>query len=446
MDVAYARSRGAHVAFTTFGAGPLDLLWISTLTVSFESFEEEPHTARYLRRLASFARVIRFDWRGVGLSDPPENSEPHTVGDMATDALAVLDAAGSTRVAILAETGAGVVALELAASEPDRVDSLVFANCYARLARDDDYRVGVRAELLEGFLRDNSDPDVAWTAAGQDDLSLIAPSLRNDTRFLEWWSRAGRRGASPIRARQLLAMTVGADQRGSLSSIGQPTLVLSRADDLFVPARLGKWMAEHIDGARYVELPGNDHLAFSGDADQLLDEVEEFLTGQRHGSADRVLATVLFTDIVDSTARAATLGDSGWRSELDAHDALVRAQLGRFGGREVNTTGDGFVATFTAPTDAIRCALAIAAASNAAGLPIRAGLHTGECERRGDDLAGLAVHIAARVAALAGAGEVWASRTVRDVVVGSAVTFASRGEFELRGVPLMWEVFAIEAG
>jgi pimeloyl-ACP methyl ester carboxylesterase len=445
VDVGFARSRGAHVAYTTFGEGPPDLLWLSTLTVPLDSFEDEPHTARYLRRLASFARVIRFDWRGVGSSDPPESTAVHEIADMAADALAVLDAAGSERAVVLAETGGGVVGLQLAVDAPERVASLVLASCYARLARADDYRIGLRPELLDAFLRDNPNPDVEWTVGGEGDLGLTAPSLRSDPRFVEWWHRASRRGASPVRARQLLAMTVRADQRSVLPAITQPTLVLHREGDVFVPARFGAYLAEHIPGARYVELPGADHLAFSGDADALLDEIEEFLTGHRHGSADRVLATILVTDIVDSTGRAAAIGDGAWRAELDAHDLLVRTQLGRFGGREVKTTGDGFVATFDAPSAAIPAAVAIARASRAAGLPIRAGIHTGECERRGDDLAGLAVHIAARVAALAGAGEVWASRTVRDALVGSAVTFSSRGEHELRGVPLQWELFAIEA-
>ena len=238
MDVGFARSRGAHVAYTTFGEGPLDLLWLSTLTVSLDSFEDEPHTARYLRRLASFARVIRFDWRGVGSSDPPESTAVHEIADMAADALAVLDAVGTERVVVLAETGAGVVGLQLAVDAPERVASLVLASCYARLARADDYRIGLRPELLDAFLRDNPNPDVEWTVGGEDDLGLTAPSLRSDPRFVEWWHRASRRGASPVRARQLLAMTVRADQRSLLPAVTQPTLVLHREGDVFVPAAI----------------------------------------------------------------------------------------------------------------------------------------------------------------------------------------------------------------
>ena len=359
------------------------------------------------------------------------------------DALAVLDAAGSERAAIVAWSGAGPIAIELTVQRPERVSALVLGDSFARIVADDDYPEGLPAELIEGFLRDNPDPDSHWEISGADDVALLAPTLSGDVRYREWMQRASNRSASPSNARAYLTMTTGADVRELLPQVAVPTLVLHRDHNVFTPRRLGRYLAERIPDAKFVVVPGRDQVAWSGDADVLLDEIEEFLTGQRHGSADRVLTTVLFTDIVDSTTRAGALGDDVWRGELDAHDAIVRAQLGRFGGREVNTTGDGFVATFDAPTAAVRGALAIIEATRVAGFTLRAGVHTGECERRGDDLAGLAVHIAARVASYAGADEVLVSRTVCDVVAGSGLALESRGEFELKGLAQHWELFAV---
>ncbi len=368
----------------------------------------------------------------------------HEIADMAADALAVLDAAGSERAVVLAETGGGVVGLQLAVDAPERVASLVLASCYARLARADDYRIGLRPELLDAFLRDNPDPDVEWTVDGEDDLDLTAPSMRSDPRFVEWWHRASRRGASPVRARQLLAMTVRADQRSLLPAITQPTLVLHRERMCSYPLDSALPCRAH-SGCPVRELPGADHLAFSGDADALLDEIEEFLTGHRHGSADRVLTTVLFTDIVDSTGRAAAIGDGAWRAELDAHDAArahaarsVRRPRGQHDGRRLRRdlrraerrhTGRG----------GDRQGVACCRASHPRRHPHRRVRtprrrprrprrpHRGPC-RRGR-----------------GRGRGLGSRTVRDALVGSAVTFSSRGEYELKGVPQQWELFAVEA-
>jgi class 3 adenylate cyclase len=267
--------------------------------------------------------------------------------------------------------------------------------------------------------------------------------MAGNPRFREWIQRASRRAASPANARAYLALTVGADVRDRLSEVRVRTLVLHAQHNRFVPRRLGRYVASHIDDARLVIVPGADHVPWTASSDDVLDEIEEFLTGHRHGSADRVLTTVLFTDLVESTRHAAELGDAAWRGELDAHDAIVRAQLGRFGGREVNTTGDGFVATFDTPTGAVRAATAIIDAAHVSGFTVRAGIHTGECERRGDDLAGLAVHIAARVGTQARAGEVLVSRTVADVVAGSGLVLESRGTFALKGVPQPWELFAV---
>jgi class 3 adenylate cyclase len=443
MAVRYARNGSTHIAFDTVGDGPIDILNSTSMLLSIDALDDEPHVARYYRRLASFARVIHFDPRGIGLSDPIDPTRPYTAAEAAADAVAVLDAAASERAALVAWSGSGCIAIETTVAHPHRVSALVLGDTFARLARSDDYPEGVPPETLEAFLRDNPDPEAEWNLDGVDDVALLAPSMQHDPGFREWLRRASNRGASPATARAYLTMAAWADVRDLLPEVAVPTLVLHRAQNMFTPVRLGRYLASRIPGAKLVVLPGRDAMPWVGDADALLDEIEEFLTGRRHGSADRVLTTVLFTDIVDSTLRAATLGDVAWRSELDAHDALVRVQLGRFGGREVNTTGDGFVATFDAPTAAVRCAAAIVDTATATGIELRAGVHTGECERRGDDLAGVAVHIAARVAGYAGANEVLVSRTVSDVVAGSGLLLESRGEFELKGVPQRWELFAV---
>ena len=440
----YARRGDCHLAYETLGEGPPDVLHLSSFLLAIDTLDEEPHVARYYRRLASFARVIHYDPRGIGRSDPLDSVHPNTVTTAVDDALAVLDAAGSERAAVVVWSGGGPIGIELAARHPDRVSALVLGDTYARLAAADDYPDGVTPEIIELFLRDNPDPDAEWSIGGSDDMMLFAPTMANNVRFRDWMQRTSRRSASPASARSYLTMTSRADVRDLLPQIQVPTLVLHRTRNRFTPPALGRYLAEHIPGATLVMVPGRDQITWSADQDPLLDEIEEFLTGHRHGSADRVLTTVLFTDIVDSTQRAAGMGDSAWRGELDAHDAIVRAELDRFGGREVNTTGDGFVAAFDVPTAAVRGALAIVRSAQAAGFSLRAGVHTGECERRGDDLAGLAVHIAARVAAHAGAHEVLVSRTVSDVVAGSGLVMESRGEHDLKGLDQRWELFAVQ--
>jgi class 3 adenylate cyclase len=440
----YARSGSAHIAYSVTGEGSLHLQHLSSYTLSIDSLDEEPHVAHYFRRLASFSRLIRHDVRGVGLSDPTDPAEGLTVEGFAADALAVLDAVGVEQVVLVANAGGGLAAVELAARHPERVRALVLVNTYACIIADEDNPHGVPRAFIERFLDENIDPDVSWEIDGDDDLALIAPSLRHDHRFREWWTRASRRGASPASARAMLAMTTYGDVRDRLGAVAAPTLVVHRTDNRFIPLGLGRYLADHIPGARMVELPGADHAPWSGDPDAIVDEIEEFLTGRRTEGGERILATVVFTDIVDSTGRAAAMGDREWRSYLDTHDRIVRAELARFGGREVNTTGDGFLGAFTSPTQAVRCARAIVEAAAAAGIAVRVGAHTGECEIRGDDLAGLTVHIAARVAALAASGEVLVSRTVRDLVTGSGLRFVPRGEHQLKGVPEAWQLFALE--
>jgi class 3 adenylate cyclase len=442
----YAKSGNVHVAYSVVGDGPLTLQYLSTYTLSIDSLDEEPHVASYYRRLAAFSRLVRQDVRGIGLSDPVDPAEGLTVEAFAQDALAVMDAVGADRVVLVAEAGAGPAAIELATHHPERVQALVLVNTYACLFADEGNPAGHPRDFLEQFLDQNIDPDATWDFAGDDDLAIIAPSLRGDGRFREWWSRASRRGASPATARAMLTMTMFADARDRLGEITVPTLVLHRRGNRFIPVGLGRAMAEHIPGARLVELPGTDHAPYSGDSDAVVDEIEEFLTGRRTQGGERVLATVVFTDIVDSTGRAVAMGDKAWHAYLDTHDRIVRAEIARFGGREVNTTGDGFLSAFSSPTQAVRCARSIVTAAAAAGIAVRVGAHTGECEIRGSDLAGLTVHIAARVAALAASGEVLVSRTVRDLVAGSELRFVPRGEHELKGVPEAWQLFALEAG
>jgi class 3 adenylate cyclase len=434
-----------HLAYRVEGSGP-DVLVIGGTLLSLDVLDAEPRAAAYVRRLASFARVIRYDLRGVGRSDPVSLGVDLSIDDMVSDARAVLDAVGSEQVAVLAEGGGtSNVALRLAASEPARVRALVLLNTTARLLQDDDYLQGWSASLADSYLQDNIDPGQEWRHpdAEGDDVAMLLPSLADDKAFRSWWDQAGQRSASPGTARAVLGAVVRCDSRALLSSIAVPTLVLHAREGRVTPLEQGRYVAEHVPGARLVELPGGDQVVWATDADPVLDHVEEFLTGQRTGRAERVLTTVLFTDIVDSTRVAAALGDRTWRRQLEAHDRLVRRELVRFGGREVNTTGDGFVAAFDSPTQAVLAAAAISRAAAEAGIDVRAGLHTGECERRGDDLAGIAVHLASRVAATAGPREVLVSRTVRDLVGGSELSFEDRGEHELKGVPENWRLFAL---
>jgi len=446
MTDGYARISGGHVAYRAEGNG-VDILRIPGNMLAMDVLTDEPHVSRYLRRLGALGRLIQYDFRGIGRSDPGDAGTDLNVEMLAGDALAVLDALGVDRVHVVSEGGAfASVGLTLAATAPERVRSLVLANATARTLAADDYPQGHPRDRIERFLDENIDPEQHWVDpdANVDDIGLTAPSLAGDDGYRRWWVAAGRRSASPAVARFVLGMFVRTDVRELCPLITAPTLVLQARRNLMIPAGQGRWLAEHIPGARYMEVPGADQTIWGGEVDRYLDEIEEFITGRRGGAVERVLVTVLFTDIVDSTAQAAALGDRAWRARLEQHDAIVRRELARFGGREVNTTGDGFVAAFDSPTMAVRAADAIVAASAEGHLAVRTGLHTGECERRGDDLAGLAVHIAARVAGAAQSGDVLVSRTVRDLVGGSDLRFADRGEFELKGVPERWQLFALE--
>ncbi len=439
--IQYARSDDVYVAYEVVGDGVRDLLVVMDGFIPIDTMNNEPRLARSMHRLGSFARLIRFDRRGMGLSDPVSPSAPPTLEQWVEDALAVLDAAGSTETVVLASAEASGVGLLFAATHPERVNALVIVNGWARSLVDTDYPNGISKERADQFL-DTTNPSTGESTA--EAVAEFAPSAANDKNFREWWDETGRRGASPATARALMRVVLESDVRAVLPAIRVPTLVLHFRGEHFI--ELGRYLAERIPDARFVEIDGDDNYWWSADnADRALDEIEEFLTGVRSGtSIDRVLATVLFTDIVASTQRLTEVGDRQYRDLLDRHDSAVRRQLARFRGREIKSTGDGFLATFDGPARALECACAIRDAARQLGLDVRSGVHTGEIEIRGDDVGGIAVHIAARVAAKAESGEVWASRTVTELVVGSGVEFADKGTHELKGVPGAWLLFAVQ--
>lgn len=438
----YAKCGDIDIAYQVLGDGPVDLLVLPGPSIPIDSIDSEPSMHRFYRRLSSFSRVIRLDLRGFGLSSSIPSRDVLGPRFWAEDAIAVMDAVGTEQVSILAPGYASMAGLVLAADHPDRVRSLVIVNGAARILKAPDYPIGAEPRRADPFTTEAMELDAV--ERGLDVLRVVAPSVADDEAFRAWWDLAGNRAASPSMARALSRVVVEADVRDTLERITVPTLVLHRAEGRFIPAENGRYLAENISGARYVELPGADALYWVGDAAPMLDEIEEFITGVRGGfEAERVLTTIVFTDIVGSTQRAATLGDDRWRDLLDNHDSIVRHELERFGGREVNTAGDGFVATFSSPSSAIACADAIVDAVHVLGIEVRVGIHAGEVEVRGSDVAGMAVHIGARVAALAGGTEVLVSSTVRDIVTGSRRRFEDRGEHELKGVPGRWRVHAL---
>jgi class 3 adenylate cyclase len=439
--ILYAQSEDVFIAYQTFSEGERDLLIVMDGFIPIDTMDDEPRLARTMRRLGSFARVIRFDRRGIGLSDPVSAQAPPTLEQWVDDGIAALDAAGSDHAVIVAASEAAPVALLMAATHPDRVSALVLVNGFARVLIDDDYPEGMRPEEVESLL-DTTDPTPDLAV---DHVAQFAPSAAGDEHFRQWWHETGRRGASPATARALLRVALESDVRAVLPMIRVPVLVVYLRDG---PARSGaEYLAAHVSGATLVEVAGADDYWWASDASrEVLDEIEEFLTGVRVGQdPDRRLVTLLFTDIVGSTERTSEIGDARWRELLDRHDAVVRRQLVRFRGREVNTTGDGFVATFDGPARAVECACAIRDAAAQLGLRERSGVHSGEVELRGDDVAGIAVVIAARVAALAEPGAVWVSRTVADLVVGSGLPLSDRGAHELKGVPGTWNLFAVDS-
>ncbi len=436
----YARSGEASIAYQVVGEGPLDMLFVTGWLTQLEQLWEAPANRRFLERLATFGRLILFDSRGTGLSE--RVLEAYTIEQEAHDAIAVLDAAGSERAAVFTYAQGGLVGALLAADHPERIGALIMYASIARTSWAPDYDWAMTSEDREALSERNL---AIWGETNSEAMSAWAPSMVDDPALVAWFARMQRLAASPGEARIIFRAMVDLDVRHVLPRIRVPTLIMHRPDERVWDVRHSRYLAEHIHGARYVELEGIDSLPFVGDSDAIVEEIEEFLTGVRSGGEfARALLTVLFTDIVDATARAAKLGDGRWRDLLAQHDEQVRAQLARFGGRAVKTVGDGFLATFDGPPSrALRCALAITAAARELDMEVRVGMHTGECELIGEDVGGMAVHIASRVSGLAGAGEVLVSGTVFGTVVGGPFTFEDRGFHELKGVPGRWPLFAL---
>jgi class 3 adenylate cyclase len=428
--VEYARAGDGRIAYRLMGQGPPDVVFIGGPAAHLDVIWEDSQMVRAHERVASFARLVNFDRRGTGLSDPLDR--PLTLEQQVDDLEAVLDAVGMERVALIAEVEPGLCAM-YAATHPDRVTALVLANAAAvgGLALDSERREAF-GEVIENH----------WGEGGF--LSFFAPSRGADPAFARWWVRFERACMSPAMARKMLEFNARIDLRGLLPAIRVPTLVLHRRNNPLIPIASGRELAEQIPGARFVEADGADSYCWPGPDDPEMDLVEEFITGRpARREPTRMLATVMFTDIVDSTVRAARLGDHAWRGLLGRHHELVRARLERFRGREIKTTGDGFLATFDGPARAVACAAEVVSSAEDLELNIRVGLHAGECEILDGDIGGIAVHIGARVAALARPQEVLVSGTVKDLVVGSELQFDDRGTHTLRGVPGEWRLYAL---
>jgi pimeloyl-ACP methyl ester carboxylesterase len=439
-ETRYAQSGDISVAYRVSGHGGLDVVLVPGAFTHLEHAQLQPRAVRFAGRLASFSRLITFDKRGTGLSD--RTVAVPTLEQRMDDVRAVMDAVGSERAALIGASEGGPMSMLFAATYPERTVALVLFGTFARASWADDYPWARRPEEREAQIAAIRS---SWGTGAS--VERYAPSLAGDDAFRQWWAALERTAASPGAAIALARMNAEIDARHVLDAIRVPTLVMHRRDDRVVGVEHGRYIAERVPGAKYVELPGADHIAIAGDTDRVVDEIEEFLTGVRHGAGhDRVLATVLFTDLVGSTEHAVALGDRQWRDLLDRHHAMVRRELAMFRGREIDTAGDGFLAAFDGPARAIRAARTITDKVRLMGLEARAGLHTGECEVMGDKLSGIAVHIGARVAALAGPGEVLVSSTVKDLVAGSGLRFRERGAHELKGLPGAWHLYAVDAG
>jgi pimeloyl-ACP methyl ester carboxylesterase/class 3 adenylate cyclase len=433
----YAKSGEVNIAYQVVGDGPFDLVFVPGFVSHLDLQWADPRIARFLDKLASFSRLILFDKRGTGLSDPV--AAPAPLEDRMDDVRAVMDAAGSERAALFGLSEGGPMSVLFAATYPERTRALILCGTFPTGTTDPDDNPGGR--VWADMVQKARAATEHWGEGSA--LALLAPSADSER------DRIGRgiferSAASPQMAQTVIDMVIETDVRDLLPSVRVPTLVLHRSEE-FVPVDCARYMAEHIPGARLVVLPGMDHIPFYGDGDGYAEEIEEFLTGARHAPpSDRILTTVMFTDIVASTERAAALGDARWRELLGRHDELMRAELERHRGREVKTMGDGFLATFDGPARGIRCAQAIADKVRDLDIELRAGLHTGECEVIGEDIGGLAVNIGARIGALAGANEVVVSSTVKDLVVGSGISFSDRGAHQLKGVPGEWRLFDVD--
>jgi class 3 adenylate cyclase len=430
----YAKNGEIHVAYQVFGEGDVDLVFVPGFISHIENYWDEPNFARWLRRLGSFSRTILFDKQGTGLSD--RVSKPPGMDVRMDDVRAVMDAEGVERAAIFGISEGGSLATLFAASHPDRSQALILYGAFAQFTS-----WLPTQEALEDLYQYI---DSAWGSG--ESLLMFAPTMKDDLAFKQWWGKFERLGGSPGAAKALILMNSQIDITDILPSVNVPTLIIHRRDDVSVDVEAGRLLAERIPYAQYVELSGVDHPPWIGEnPNQILDEMAQFLTGEWLPiETERILATVLFTDIVASTKRAAEIGDQRWRDLLERHHNLVRGELNRFRGQEIDTAGDGFFATFDGPARAIRCACAIQKALASLGITIRAGLHTGECEVMADKVSGIAVHIGARVMGQAGPGEVLVSSTVKDLVAGSGLRFIDRDVHALSGVPGQWRLFTVE--
>jgi class 3 adenylate cyclase len=440
-ETRYARSGDLSIAYQVFGDGPLDIAldvwWFNHVDAQWDV----PPLARLLRRFATFSRVIVFDKRGLGLSDPVQLSDLPSLERWMDDQLAVLEDSRIERVAMVGGNGGGIMPMLFAATYPERVRALVLVDAFAGMTANVKYSIGAPESEIERRLESFRE----WGHGSI--LDAMAPSLANEPGLRDVFARYERSAVSPGAVMAMMKMVYAIDLHDLLPMIRVPTLVVHRRDARRIPVESGRYLAEHIPGARFVEVPGVDSFMWAGDQEAIVDEIEEFLTGVRPQPLhDRVLATVLFTDIVASTERAAEVGDRRWRTLLDAHNTTVRGHIQRARGRVVDTKGDGFLATFDGPARAILCARDIARDVQRLGIEVRVGLHTGEIELVGEDIAGIAVHIAARIMSLAGPGEVLVSSTVKDLVVGSDLRFTDRGSHELKGVPGEWRLFSAAPG
>jgi len=431
----YARADGLHIAYQVQGEGTLDLVFMPHWASHVELLWDEPVNARFLRRLASFSRLIMFDRRGVGLSDPVPDEQIEaatTVEDLGC----VLDAIESPRAVLVACDGAGFGAIHFAVQHPERVEALVLLNSTARVLEDVDYQGFAQSEV-RGYLESVSEQ---WVD-GAAEIDVADPSMVTNVAYREWLTRYQRAAVRPATAAAIMRGGLRADVRSLLPLVTARTLVIHRADDVYFPAQQGRYLAEHIPDATYIELPGSDHPVMLGDATRILDEVELFLLGRRRSDYERRVATVLFVDIVDSTRRAVAVGDLAWRDTLEAHETATRRYISEYGGREIFTKGDEFLVVFAMPTDAIGCAVAIRDSAVTRELSVRAGIHAGELELRGTDIAGIAVHVGARIEAIAAPGQILVSRTVADLIMGSNVRLTPAGVHTLRGVAGEWELW-----
>lgn len=436
-ETRYAKSGDVSIAYQVLGNGSLDLIYVMGWVSNVEYFWQEPSMNRFLQRLASFSRLIVFDKRGTGLSD--KLVKLPTLEQRMDDVRAVMDAVGSEKAALLGVSEGGPMCALFAATYPNRTAALIMYGSYAKRIWSPDYPWAPTPEQRQIFFDAIKN---GW--GGVVDLDTLAPSAMNDERFKQWWAAYLRHSASPADALALAKMNTEIDIRHILPVIHVPTLILHRTGDLDISVEGSRYMGQQIPNAKFVELPGNDHLAWVGDTEKLLNEIDIFLTGELHSSVpDRLLATCLFTDIVSSTETAHSMGDNRWRNLLQNHNEVVRNQLIRYKGHEIKTTGDGFLATFDGPARAVRCACAIRDELSFLGIEIRAGLHTGECEIIDDDISGIAVHIAARIMSKAMPGEVLSSSTVKDLVAGSGISFEKKGVFSLKGIPGEFEIFAV---